>query len=138
MEYEEWSDLATAFRSLCAESGIPAGIGCTWTNQAGALRRVGRAVELGYHNIHLSQPYWLRMNDAARKEFWSAVSEHAGSAIRIVVYSGSHTQLPLGGNVMMRLRGYCPAIAGTKYKGFDSLPVNRLLSQSTGLLHLVG
>lgn len=79
MEFEEWNELVTEFRRIARELGAPAGAGCTWTNQAGALRRVARAAELGFDNIHLSQPYWLRLNAPAQREFWRAVQQCAGA-----------------------------------------------------------
>lgn len=56
----------THFRGVARECGLPAGVGCTWTNQAGALRRIARARELGFDHIHLTPPYWIKLNEPAR------------------------------------------------------------------------
>ena len=137
MEYEEWDELATHFRQLTRDLNIPAGIGCTWTNQTGALKRIDRAVELGFHNIHLSQPYWIGLNEAAQRTFWEVVADHVGSTLAIIIYSGSQRQFPLDGHVVNSLRGYCPAVAGTKTTGFDALATNSLLALSPELSHFV-
>ncbi len=137
MEYEEWNEVATWFREVTRRRNIPAGIGCTWTNQAGILRRIDRAVQLGYHNIHLSQPYWIRLNAEAQRDFWTAVAEHAGSKLAIVVYAGSQNQLPLDGRSVQTSRQYCPAIAGTKTPGFDAVATNSLLTLCPELAHFV-
>lgn len=137
MEFEEWNELVTEFRGITRELGVTAGAGCTWTNQAGALRRVERAAELDFDNIHLSQPYWLKLNAPAQREFWRAVNERAGR-LKIVVYAGSQGQFPLDGSVVGRLREYCPAIAGTKSPGFDALATNSMLARCPELAHFVG
>lgn len=136
LEYEEWDDLATHFRAISRELRLPAGVGCTWTNQAGILRRIARARELGYENIHLSQPYWIRLNDPAQREYWRAVAEVAGE-LPVIVYAGSQGQFPLDGTMLCRLREVCPAIAGTKSAGFDSVATNSLLLQCPDLAHFV-
>lgn len=136
LEYEEWNELATHFRGVARAGNLPAGVGCTWTNQAGVLRRIARARELAYDNIHLSQPYWIRLNDAAQQAYWRAVGEVAG-AMPIIVYAGSQGQFPLDGALLRRLRDWCPAIAGTKSAGFDSVATNSLLLQCPDLSHFV-
>lgn len=136
MEYDEWDELATHFREVTLALNVPAGIGCTWTNQKGALRRVARALKLGFQNIHLSEPYWIRLNEDAQRTFWTAVSERAGS-LPIIIYAGSQGQLPLDGHVVQRIRGYCPGIAGTKTTGFDALATNSLIALSPDLSHFV-
>jgi dihydrodipicolinate synthase/N-acetylneuraminate lyase len=136
LEFEEWNELATHFRAVAHACKLPAGIGCTWTNQAGALRRIARARELGYDHIHLSQPYWFKLNDAAQRTFWRAVAEVAGD-LPIVVYTGSQGQLPLDGALLRHLRDHCPAIAGTKSAGFDSVATVSLLLACPDLSHLV-
>ena len=136
LEYGEWDELATHFRGVARASGLPAGVGCTWTNQAGVLRRIARARALGYDNIHLSQPYWIKLNDGAQRTYWQAVGEVAGN-LPIVVYSGSQGQFPLDGALLQRLRELCPAIAGTKAAGFDSVVTNSLLLQCPDLSHFV-
>ncbi|MBL9215312.1 MAG: dihydrodipicolinate synthase family protein [Opitutaceae bacterium] len=136
LEFEEWNDLVTHFRAVVRATGLPAGAGCTWTNQAGALRRIARARELGFDNIHLSQPYWVRLNEPAQRTFWRAVAEVAGD-LPIIVYSGSQGQLPLDGPLLRRLREYCPAIAGTKSPGFDSVATNSMLHHCPDLCHMV-
>lgn len=136
LEYDQWDELAGFFRNVTREEQLPAGIGCTWTNQNGALRRVARARELGYDNIHLSVPYWLRLNDAAMRTFWTAVAE-AAQDLPIVVYAGSQGQFPLDGTTLLRLREYCPSIVGTKSTGFDAVAMNSLLSICPDLVHFV-
>ncbi|MCC5807091.1 MAG: dihydrodipicolinate synthase family protein [Opitutales bacterium] len=137
MEFEEWEDLAVHFRAAAREAGLPAGIGCTWTNQAGSLKRIERARELGYDNIHLSQPYWVRLNSAAQETFWKAAGEAAGNDLKIIVYAGSQGQFPLDGESLLRLRNYCPAIAGSKSLGFDAVATNSLLARCPDLAHFV-
>jgi len=137
LEYEEWNELATDFRATTRELNIPAGIGCTWTNQAGVLRRIDRAVELGYHNIHLSQPYWIKLNEPAQRAFWQAVSDHVGNSLGIVIYAGSEGQFAIDGDTVRRLREICPAIAGTKTTGFAALSLNSLLALCPDLSHFV-
>jgi dihydrodipicolinate synthase/N-acetylneuraminate lyase len=66
LEFAEWNELVTHFRGVARECGLPAGVGCTWTNQAGALRRIARARELGFDHIHLTPPYWIKLNEPAR------------------------------------------------------------------------
>jgi len=137
MEFEEWNELATYFRELTQHLKIASGIGCTWTNQTGDLRRVDRAAELGFHNIHLSQPYWIRLNERAQETFWRSVADRAGSNLAVVVYAGSQGQFPLDGLVVERLRSWCPAIAGTKTPGFDAIATNSLLSRCPDLAHFI-
>jgi dihydrodipicolinate synthase/N-acetylneuraminate lyase len=137
LEFEEWNDLATSFRAVTDRLDIPSGIGCTWTNQAGALRRVKRARELGFHNIHLSQPYWVRLNPPAQRAFWEAVSAVAGQ-MAVIVYSGGQGQMFLDGDIVTQLREWCPAIAGTKTTGFDAVATNSLLAHTPDLAHFVG
>lgn len=136
LEYEEWNDLATHVRSLARDLGLRAGVGCTWTNQRGVLQRVARARELGFDNIHLSQPYWIKLNDAAQRTYWRAVAEVAGD-LPIIVYAGSQGQFPLDGMLLRQLREYCPAIAGTKSSGFDAVATNSLLVHAPDLCHFV-
>jgi dihydrodipicolinate synthase/N-acetylneuraminate lyase len=136
MEFEEWNELATHFRAVARDCRLPAGIGCTWTNQAGILRRVARARELGYDNIHLSQPYWIKLNTAAQETYWSAVNEVAGD-LPVIVYAGSQGQFPLDGPLLRRLREHCPAIIGTKSVGFDAMATNSLLVHCPELSHFV-
>lgn len=136
MEHEEWEELAGHFREVTREAGLPAGIGCTWTNQEGSLRRITRARELGFENIHLSVPYWLRLNGEALRTFWTAAAE-AAQDLPIVVYAGSQGQFPLDGDLLRRLKEYCPSIAGTKSTGFDAVATNSLLSQCPDFAHFV-
>jgi len=136
LEYDEWNELVTHFREVARLCGLPAGVGCTWTNLAGALRRVARARELGFDNIHLSQPYWIRLNPAAQEEFWQAVAGVAGD-LPIIVYAGSQGQVPLDGPMLLRLRRVCPAIIGTKTAGFDAVATNSLLVHGPELRHFV-
>ena len=136
MEFEEWNELATHFRQAAHTCGLPAGIGCTWTNQAGVLRRVARARELGYANIHLSQPYWIKLSPAAQAIYWRAVAGVAGN-LPIIVYTGSQGQFQLDGSLLRRLRESCPAIAGTKSTGWDAVATNSLLTLCPDLAHFV-
>ncbi len=137
MEFDEWEDLAIFFRASARDACLPAGIGCTWTNHTGSLRRIECARELGYDNIHLSQPYWVRLNPAAQETFWRAVGEAAGDTLKVIVYAGSQGQFPLDGESLLRLREYCPAIAGTKTLGFDAVATNSLLARCPDLAHFV-
>lgn len=137
LEFEEWNELATHFAAVAREHRLPMGVGCTWTNQAGILRRIARARELGYDNIHLSPPYWLPLNAAAERIFWRAVGEAAGD-LAIVVYTGSKGQFPLDGPLLRRLREHCPAIAGTKSSGYDVVATNSLLVHCPDVSHFVG
>jgi dihydrodipicolinate synthase/N-acetylneuraminate lyase len=136
LEFEEWDELATHFRAVTRDCRLPAGIGCTWTNQAGALRRIARARELGYDHLHLSQPYWIALNEPAQRAYWRAVADVAGS-LPIIVYAGSRGQFPLDGAVVRRLREQCPAIAGTKAAGFDAVATNSLVLAHPDLAHFV-
>jgi len=137
LEFDEWNDLATEFRRVTQAFQIPAGIGCTWTNQAGVLRRLARARELKFNCVHLSQPYWLLLNDEAQQVFWSAVGNEGGPQLPIIVYSGGQAQFPIDGPAIQRLRQYCPTIAGTKTPGFDAVATNSLLCACDDLVHLV-
>jgi len=136
LEFEEWDELATHFRAVSRAAGLPAGVGCTWTNQSGVLRRIARARELGFENIHLSQPYWIKLNGPSQLDYWRAVGEVADS-LPIIVYAGSQGQLPLDGGLLPRLFEVCPAIAGTKSTGFDSVAMNSLLIECPELDHFV-
>ncbi|MBM3853066.1 MAG: dihydrodipicolinate synthase family protein [Verrucomicrobia bacterium] len=136
MEFEEWDELAGHFRQVAAACGKRAGIGCTWTNQAGILRRVARARELHYDNIHLSQPYWFRLNEAAQETYWRAVGE-AAEGLPIIVYAGSQGQLPIDGPLLGRLREHCPSIVGTKSPGFDGVATSSLLVHCPEMAHFV-
>lgn len=86
MEFDEWNELVTHFRSITRASRIPVGVGCTWTNQAGVLKRIARARELSFDNIHLSQPYWIRLNEPSQRIYWQSVAEVAGD-LPIFVYA---------------------------------------------------
>jgi len=136
MEFEEWDELVTHFRAVARDLGVTAGVGCTWTNQAGVLRRVVRARELGFANIHLSQPYWIKLNEPAQRTYWHAVGEVAGG-LDVIVYTGSQGQFPLDGPLLRRLHELCPAIAGTKSSGFDSVTTNSLFIQCPEMAHFV-
>lgn len=135
-EFDEWDELAGAMKSACDDAGLPAGIGCTWTNQAGSLRRIARARELGFANIHLSQPYWIRLNETAQRNFWTAVAAEAGP-LEIVVYAGSQGQLPLDGPTLRRLVDCCPAIRATKTPAWDSLSTSSLFFHCPEIAHFV-
>jgi dihydrodipicolinate synthase/N-acetylneuraminate lyase len=135
-EFDEWNDLATHFRTVARDHALPAGIGCTWTNQAGSLRRIARARELGYENIHLSQPYWIRLNEEAQRIFWRAVAETA-DGLPIIVYAGSQGQFLLNGSTLKRLCDHCPAIVGTKSLGFDAVSTNSMFAECPELAHFV-
>lgn len=136
LEYPEWNELATHVRAVAREHGIRVGVGCTWTNQKGVLQRIARARELGFDNIHLSQPYWIKLNEPAQRTYWRAVAAVAGD-LPIIVYAGSQGQFPLDGNILSRLREWCPAIAGTKFSGFDAVATNSLLVRHPDLCHFV-
>ncbi len=136
LEYDEWNKLATHFRAQAAAVGLSAGVGCTWTNQAGALRRVARARELGFDNIHLSPPYWLPLNREAEETFWRAVDKTA-SDLPIIVYAGSRGQFNLNGRLLQRIRSFCPAVCGTKSLGFDAVATNSLLTECADMAHFV-
>jgi len=136
MEYAEWDELAVAAREIIRDVGLPAGIGCTWTNQTGALRRIARARELRYDNIHLSPPYWIKLNATSLESYWRAVAEVAGD-LPIFVYAGSQGQFPLDGALVKKLREWCPAIAGVKAPGFDPVTTNSMLIHGPELAHFV-
>ncbi len=136
LEFDEWEALATHFRAVTLEANLPAGIGCTWTNQAGIVRRIERARALKFDNVHLSPPYWLPLNRPAEEKFWSAVALVAGD-LPIVVYAGSRGQYELTGEVLQRIRRSCPAIAATKSLGFNAVAMNSLFVQSPDCSHFV-
>lgn len=137
MDFPEWDALATHFRAATKARGLAAGVGCTWTNEEGVLRRVARARELGFDNIHLSQPYWIKLNDPAQRAYWHSV-ETVAAGLPIIVYAGSQNQFALDGPLLRRLRDICPSIAGTKSPGFDVPTMNGLLVQHPDLSHFVG
>lgn len=136
LEFDEWNRLATELRGRARDRGLPVGIGCTWTNQAGALQRVHRARELGFDNVHLSQPYWLALNEPARREFWTAVEAEA-RGMPVIVYAGSQGQFSLNGAVVRQLIAWCPSIAGTKQTGFDVPATQSLVLGLPQLAHFV-
>lgn len=136
LEYDEWDRLATELRARAHDRGMPVGIGCTWTNQQGAVRRVRRARELQFDNVHLSQPYWLALNESARREFWTAVEAEA-RGMPVIVYAGSQGQFSLNASVMRQLTAWCPSIAGTKQTGFDVPATQSLVLGLPQLAHFV-
>jgi dihydrodipicolinate synthase/N-acetylneuraminate lyase len=57
--------------------------------------------------------------------------------VGVIVYAGSQGQFPLDGATLERLRGWCPAIVGTKTTGFDAVATTSLLVRHADLAHFV-
>lgn len=115
LEFERYRPLAERFVQRCRalDPKLPLGLGCTWTNQAGALQRIALARDLGVQTVHLAPPYWTPLNEAGLLRFFSAVQEVAGE-VGIVVYAPPWGRLDLTADLYRKLCGIAPCLIGTK------------------------
>jgi len=67
MEFDEWDFVARRFVAACRrlQPRLPIGLGCTWTHQAGALRRVAVARDLGVGSSTSPRPTGCRSTRTA-------------------------------------------------------------------------
>lgn len=115
LEFDDWRAIAHHFVKRCraANVGFPIGLGCTWTNQEGALRRVREARELGVEVIHLSPPYWLPLPPEGLIRFYSAVQACAGH-LGVIIYAPNWGKIGLTAEFYRTLVEAAPCIIGTK------------------------
>lgn len=115
MEFDEWRAIARRFVKRCRAANVrfPIGLGCTWTNQEGALRRVREARDLGVDVIHLSPPYWMPVPEAGLLNFYAAVHACAGH-LGVIVYAPPWGKIVLTPGFYDRLVEAAPCVVGTK------------------------
>lgn len=115
LEFADWLRVAQMFVSHCRAAGatMPLGLGCTWTNQAGALDRIRAARDLGVDTIHLSAPYWAPLDTDGLRNFYAAAQEAAGH-LGIVIYAPPWTAINLDPALYRALRDVAPNIIGSK------------------------
>lgn len=120
MEFEEWDFVARRFVASCRriQPRLPLGLGCTWTHQAGALRRVAVARDLGVEIIHLSAPYWVPLDEDGLLAFLEAVQREAGH-LGVVLYAPPWGKLPLTAALYTRAVEVAPCVIGSKTVGTD-------------------
>lgn len=120
MEFEEWDFVARRFVASCRrlQPRLPLGLGCTWTHQAGALRRVAVARDLGVEIIHLSAPYWVPLDEDGLLVFLEAVQREAGH-LGVVLYAPPWGKLPLTAALYARAVDVAPCVIGSKTLGTD-------------------
>lgn len=120
LEFEEWDLVARRLvtRARQLDPAMPLGLGCTWTNQAGALRRIAAARDLGVQCIHLSAPYWLPLNEDGLLVFLDAVQREAGH-LGVVLYAPPWGKLTLSAALYARVTQAAPCVIGTKTYGDD-------------------
>jgi 4-(2-carboxyphenyl)-2-oxobut-3-enoate aldolase len=120
LEWAAWRAIAERFVRRCrsAAPNLPLGLGCTWTNQEGALDRLRLARDLGVQTVHLSPPYWVPLNEEGVLRFFAAVQAEAGP-IGVVVYAPPHGRLTLNASLYLKLTREAPCIIGTKALGAD-------------------
>lgn len=135
LEFDDWRQVARRFVKRCARARFPIGLGCTWTNQEGALRRIREACDLGVQTIHLSTPYWLPLNEAGLCTFFEAVHKNAGH-LGVVVYAPPHSKLQLTGPLYAKLADVAPCLIGTKAIG-DAEVTKGLLAARRNHSHFV-
>lgn len=118
LEFDEWQAIASRFVKRCRAANVtfPIGLGCTWTNQEGALRRVREARDLGVEVIHLSPPYWLPLPPEGIVDFYSAVNANAGH-LGVIIYAPNWGKIGLTPAFYRRLVAEAPCIIGTKTDG---------------------
>lgn len=115
LEFDAWRAIARRFVKRCraAKVGFPIGLGCTWTNQEGALRRVREARDLGVEVIHLSPPYWLPLPREGLIRFYSEVNACAGH-LGVIIYAPNWGKIGLTAEFYRVLVAAAPCIVGTK------------------------
>jgi dihydrodipicolinate synthase/N-acetylneuraminate lyase len=115
MEFDEWRGIAHRFVQRCRAANVrfPIGLGCTWTNQEGALRRVREARDLGVEVIHLSPPYWLPLPPEGLIRFYAAVQACAGH-LGVIIYAPNWGKIGLTAALYRALVDAAPCIVGTK------------------------
>ena len=115
LEFADWRHVAEMFVGHSRKRGatLPLGLGCTWTNQAGALERIRVARDLGVQTIHLSAPYWAPLDVEGLRRFYAAAQEQA-EHLGIVIYAPSWTSIDLDVALYRMLRNDAPNIIGTK------------------------
>jgi 4-hydroxy-tetrahydrodipicolinate synthase len=120
MEFDEWDFVARRFVATCRRLApdLPIGLGCTWTNQVGALRRIAAARDLGVQCIHLSTPYWLPLNEDGLLRFLEAVQAQAGR-LGVVLYAPPWGKLTMTASLYARAVQAAPCVIGTKTVGDD-------------------
>jgi 4-hydroxy-tetrahydrodipicolinate synthase len=120
MEFEEWEFVARRFVAACRRRRprLPLGLGCTWTHQAGALRRVATARDLGVEVIHLSAPYWVPLDEDGLLTFLEAVQREAGH-LGVVLYAPPWGKLRLTAATYARAVEVAPCVIGSKTLGTD-------------------
>ncbi len=115
LEFDDWRAIARRFVKRCRAANVrfPIGLGCTWTNQEGALRRVREARDLGVEVIHLSPPYWLPLPREGLIRFYSEVDACAGH-LGIIIYAPNWGKIGLTAEFYRELVAAAPCIIGTK------------------------
>jgi dihydrodipicolinate synthase/N-acetylneuraminate lyase len=138
LEFADWRTVARRFVRRCRQRRVqfPIGLGCTWTNQEGALRRICEARDLGVEIIHLSTPYWLPLNEAGVLTFLRAVQHEAGH-LGMILYAPPHSKLRLTAALYRRIVAVAPCVIGTKTVGDDEAEMKRLLRVRPAHSHFV-
>src|ERR1043166_633615 len=128
--------IARRFVKRCQAVRFPIGLGCTWTNQEGALRRIREARDLGVQVIHLSAPYWLPLNEDGLLRFLSSVQKEVGH-LGVIIYAPPHGRISLSGELYRKLTAQAPWIIGTKTVGGDAEVMRGILKARKGHSHFV-
>jgi|GEM_PF-6544465 len=138
LEFEAWQAVARMFVEHCraADASLPLGLGCTWTNQEGALDRIRTARDLGVQTIHLSAPYWTPIHPDALHRFYAAVQEVVGH-LGIVIYAPPWSAIDLTGELYTSLKKEAPNIIGAK-TGIQHPEIFSLPSPNARDSHFVG
>lgn len=115
LEYDDWRSIAHRFVRRCRSANVrfPIGLGCTWTNQEAALRRVREARDLGVEVVHLSPPYWLPLPPEGMIRFYAAVNACAGH-LGVIIYAPNWGKIGLTAGFYRALVEAAPCIIGTK------------------------
>lgn len=118
LEFDQWRVVFDQVIGHCRRSseGVSVGVGCTWTNQQGALCRITYARDAGASAIHLSPPYWLPLDEDGVLRFMSAVQEAAGE-MPVVLYAPPWGRIRLTAELYERICAVAPCVMGTKTPG---------------------
>lgn len=137
LEWEDWLAIAQRFvwRARRQDPKLKLGLGATWTNQSGAIRRIQAARDLGVEVIHLSAPYWLPLDEDGLVRFYAEVNRHAGH-LGVVIYAPPHGKIRLTGPLYERLVSEAPCIIGSKTTG-DEISLVRCSPEGARQSHFV-
>lgn len=134
LDFEEFCRMVDAFVPAAHRAGVPAQIGCSWTNTRGIIRRMRYAQRAGADAVMVAFPHWFTIAEPEVLTFFKDISTSC-PGLPIVHYNSGRARRILHGADYRRLAEEVPELIGTKIISNDVLEWANLTSEAPDLAH---